>query len=100
MSGKEDVSWESKKIFEPNPQVVKDSNIQVWMKLHQIQDYDELLEKAGQRPEWFWDQMAKELEWEKPYKKVLKWEAPHSEWFLDGKFNLVHNALDRHVQGP
>ncbi|HMK53368.1 MAG TPA: acetate--CoA ligase [Methanobacteriaceae archaeon] len=100
MSGEEDISWESGRIFKPHPQLVKNSNIQIWMEEHQIQDYDELLEKAAQNPEWFWDQMAQELDWEKPYQKVLKWDAPHSEWFLEGKFNLVHNALDRHAHGP
>ncbi|MDD1764326.1 MAG: AMP-binding protein, partial [Methanobacteriaceae archaeon] len=100
MSQKEDISGGVGRILEPDPEIVKNSNIQVWMNQHQIQSYDELLEKASQDPEWFWDEMAQELNWQKPYHQILKWKSPHSEWFWDGKFNIVHNAVDRHVQGP
>jgi len=89
-----------KRIFRPSPELVEDSNIKKWMDQHHIKDYDELLQKASQESDWFWNEMAEELEWFKPYKKVLKWDAPWAEWFLEGKFNIVHNALDRHINGP
>jgi acetyl-CoA synthetase len=88
-----------KRIFEPSKILVKETNIKKWMDIHDISDYDELLEKAAENPEWFWDDLAGELEWFKPYKKTFEWDPPHAEWFLDGKFNIIHNALDRHVQG-
>lgn len=100
MSQEEDTSGRIRGILWPDPQIVKDSNIQVWMNRHQIQSYDQLLEKAVVDPEWFWDEMARELNWQKPYHQVLKWEAPHSQWFQDGNFNIVDNAVDRHAQGP
>ena len=28
---------------------------------------------------------------------VLKWEAPHAEWFIGGKINVSDNCLDRHL---
>jgi len=100
MSQEEDTSGRIGGILWPDPQIVKDSNIQVWMNRHQIQSYDQLLEKAVVDPEWFWDEMARELNWQKPYHQVLKWEAPHSQWFQDGNFNIVDNAVDRHARGP
>lgn len=100
MSQEEDTSGRIRGILWPDPQIVKDSNIQVWMNRHQIQSYDQLLEKAVVDPEWFWDEMARELNWQKPYHQVLKWEAPHSQWFQDGNFNIVDNAVDRHARGP
>src|SRR5664280_2282589 len=88
-----------KRIFEPTKSFVDETNIKKWMEKQGISDYDELLEKAAENPEWFWDDLAGELEWFKPYSKTFKWNPPHAEWFLDGKFNIIHNALDRHIEG-
>ncbi len=84
--------------FKPSNELLEKSNISRWMKKYKIKNYDELLEKAGQNPEWFWNEIAGELEWFQNYEEVLKWNPPHAEWFLEGKFNIVHNALDRHVK--
>ncbi|HEX3014392.1 MAG TPA: acetyl-coenzyme A synthetase N-terminal domain-containing protein, partial [Methanobacterium sp.] len=86
------------RIFKPSKDIVEKSNIQHWMNKHEIRNYDELLEKANDNPDWFWDELAKELEWFEPYNNVLEWNPPHAEWFLDGKFNIVHNALDKHIK--
>ncbi|WP_414468335.1 acetate--CoA ligase [Methanobacterium sp. ACI-7] len=86
------------RIFEPSNELLKESNIALWMKKHEIQDYDELLQKSNENREWFWNEIANELDWFKEYKEVLKWDTPHAEWFLEGKFNIVHNALDRHLE--
>jgi acetyl-CoA synthetase len=100
MPGKLDTLLQEKRVFKPSKEMVEGSNIKRWMVKHGIEDYDQLLEKALKDPEWFWDQQAEELEWFQPYRKVLKWDPPHAEWFLDGKFNITHNALDRHVKSP
>jgi len=87
------------RVFKPASKIVENSNIKKWMDIQNIENYEELLEKAENNPEWFWDEIAKELEWFNSYKGVLKWNPPYAEWFLDGKFNIVHNALDRHIEG-
>ena len=39
------------------------------------------------------------VEWYEPYHTVLdKSTAPFFKWFVGGKTNIVHNALDRHVK--
>lgn len=86
------------RVFEPSNEFLKKSNISKWMKKYGIKNYDELLQKSGENPEWFWDELAGEFEWFQNYEKVLKWNPPHAKWFLDGKFNIVYNALDRHVK--
>ena len=86
------------RVFKPSNELLEKSNISRWMKKYRIKNYDELLEKAGQNREWFWNEIAGELEWFQNYEEVLKWNPPHAEWFLEGKFNIVHNALDRHVK--
>lgn len=49
-------------------------------------------------PEGFWAEQAKaELDWFKPWDKVLEWNAPFAKWFIGGKLNISYNCLDRHV---
>ena len=93
-----DALLKENRLFPPSEDCIKNSNIQKWMERYGINDYDELIQRAQDDPEWFWDELARELEWFQPYKDVLKWDPPHAEWFCEGKFNIVHNALDRHVK--
>ena len=57
-------------------------------------------EKAELDPEKFWAEQARELEWIKPWTKVLDWKPPHAQWFIGGKLNISANCIDRHVRGP
>jgi acetyl-CoA synthetase len=57
-----------------------------------------IYEKAARDPEAFWAGFARELEWIKPFSKVLEWNPPDAKWFADGKLNVAANCLDRHVR--
>ena len=57
-----------------------------------------IYEKAAKDPEAFWSGFAKELEWIKPWSKVLEWNPPDAKWFVGGKINISANCLDRHVR--
>ena len=46
----------------------------------------------------FWAKAAKELDWFKPWKRVLEWKCPWAKWFIGGKINASYNCLDRHVK--
>jgi acetyl-CoA synthetase len=46
----------------------------------------------------FWAERAAELEWIRPWRKVLDWKPPHAKWFVGGKLNASVNCLDRHVR--
>ena len=48
----------------------------------------------------FWDARATELiDWYEPYAQVLDDSSkPFYKWFVGGKTNIAHNALDRHVK--
>ncbi len=60
--------------------------------------YKRLYAESVNSPEKFWDKQAKEhLVWRKPFKKVLKWQPPHAQWFIGGKLNVSENCLDRHL---
>lgn len=56
-----------------------------------------IYEKAAADPEKYWAQWASELQWSKPWKKILDWKPPHAKWFVDGKINASVNCVDRHV---
>src|SRR5215212_2689752 len=55
--------------------------------------YDE----ADRDFEAWWEKWAKELDWFEPWQTVLDWNPPWAKWFKEGKLNVSHNCLDRHV---
>lgn len=58
----------------------------------------EIYERAASDPEAFWAEQAGELEWSRPWSKVLDWNPPWAKWFVGGKLNASVNCLDRHVR--
>src|SRR5437867_1819046 len=48
--------------------------------------------------EGFWERFARELEWQKPWDRVLEWEPPDAKWFVGGRINISVNCVDRHVR--
>ncbi|MCS7249732.1 MAG: acetate--CoA ligase [candidate division WOR-3 bacterium] len=89
---------QEKEIYYPPKELVENSNIKKFMDKHGIETLDELLERSRKNIEWWWEEHAKELEWFAPWTKVLEWELPFAKWFINGKINIVHNALDRHIK--
>ena len=63
-----------------------------------VQEYDQLYQQSLSDPAGFWGARASELEWFKPWEKVLDdSNPPFFKWFTGGQTNIVYNALDRHV---
>ena len=56
--------------------------------------------QAAADPETFWASFARELDWIRPYDRVLDWKAPDAKWFVGGRINVTANCLDRHLHGP
>lgn len=75
------------RIFSPGKKMREDANVRS----------ESVYKKADRDMERFWENFAKELDWFKKWKKVLKWKLPHSEWFIGGKLNVSYNCLDRHI---
>ena len=62
--------------------------------------YQQMYERSIQDPEGFWAEHAeKQLEWFQKWDKVVEWDFHKADikWFLNGKLNVSHNCLDRHV---
>ncbi len=87
-------------LYQPPKELVENSNIKAFMDKHGISDLDALLKRAEDH-EWYWSEVAKDLDWFKPWDKVLDDSgAPFFKWFTGGKFNITHNCLDRHMKTP
>jgi propionyl-CoA synthetase len=66
--------------------------------LETIMNYSDFHQQSVTDPEGFWGNEAKLIDWHEPYSKVLDYsKPPFSKWFVGGKTNLCHNAVDRWV---
>jgi acetyl-CoA synthetase len=60
--------------------------------------YRALCRKAKKNPSKFWGDLAKQaLVWYSPWKKVLSWDPPFAQWFVDATTNVSVNCIDRHL---
>ncbi|SDC09762.1 propionyl-CoA synthetase [Cupriavidus sp. YR651] len=49
-------------------------------------------------PAGFWAEQAARIDWETPFEQVLDdSRPPFARWFVGGRTNLCHNAIDRHL---
>jgi propionyl-CoA synthetase len=47
----------------------------------------------------FWADQAKLIDWQTPFERVLDYSRPpFARWFVGGRTNLCHNAVDRHLR--
>jgi acetyl-CoA synthetase len=77
-------------LYFPPPDIVAAANAPEYEKLYQYSLDD---------PESFWAERAGELEWYRQWDQVLDdSNPPFFKWFVGGKTNIVHNALDRHLK--
>jgi acetyl-CoA synthetase len=87
------------RVFPPVADTVEHANITAYMKSKGFDDYETFYKWSLENRFEFWDDMAKELHWFEPWQKTFEWtEKPFFKWFLGGKFNIVYNCLDRHMQ--
>jgi acetyl-CoA synthetase len=76
-------------LFHPSSEIVAQANVTEYESLHQ---------KSITDLEDFWSQRAEEFDWYQPWDKVLdSSNKPFFKWFVGGKVNIVHNALERHL---
>ncbi|RWZ60365.1 AMP-dependent synthetase [Halobacillus fulvus] len=83
----------------PSDEQVKDTRLFQFMKTVGYEDYEAFHKASITDVSWFWDEALKELEieWYSPYKETLDLSRgiAHPDWFINGKTNVVHNALDK-----
>jgi acetyl-CoA synthetase len=79
------------RVFKPSAEFSKKARIS------SMAQYKKMHEESIKQPEKFFGREAKELQWSKPFTKVLDWKCPDAKWFLGGKLNVSENCLDRHL---
>ena len=48
--------------------------------------------------EAFWAEQAQLIDWQQPFEQVCDASQPaFARWFVGGRTNLCHNAVDRHL---
>jgi acetyl-CoA synthetase len=69
------------------------------IQLKTFEEYKTAYKKSIDSPEQFWAEIAKNFTWQKKWDNVLDWnfEEPNIKWFLNAKFNITENAIDRHL---
>jgi acetyl-CoA synthetase len=64
-----------------------------------VKEYDSFYLDSVQDPQRFWAEQAEELDWFEKWEEVLdESNPPFYKWFVGGKTNIVHNAIDRHLK--
>src|SRR4051812_34041418 len=90
--------------WRPTPEQASASRLGRFMAAHGIDDYETLLARSTAEPEWFWQAVVDDLglEWFTPYDRVLDLRdgVPFALWFPGGRYNYVHNAVDRWAASP
>ncbi|MBL8449287.1 MAG: propionate--CoA ligase [Dechloromonas sp.] len=60
--------------------------------------YKEFHRRSVEQPDTFWSEQAQLIDWQEPFTQVCDYSRPpFAKWFVGGKTNLCHNAVDRHA---
>lgn len=87
-------------VWKPQPEQIEHANLTRFMRLHGIQDFEQLMQRSTQDVAWFTDAVLKflDIQFYEPYSKVvdLKDGIQFPKWCVDGKMNIVHNCVDKY----
>jgi acetyl-CoA synthetase len=90
-------------LWRPSPEVVERSRLKRFMDRHGIETFAELLRRADEDIEWFWDAAIKDLDvaFYRQYDRVvdLTEGKAWARWWIGARMNIVHSCLDRHRDG-
>ena len=70
-------------LYYPSPEFKK----KAWIKDPKI------YKEADKDPIKFWEKLAKELYWIKPWERAFLHKPPYFQWFVDGKINITSNIF-------
>jgi len=88
-------------VWHPPPDLIAQSNLQRFIKKHQLGSFDGLMRKSITDIAWFWDTVLRDLDiqFSKPYSQIvdLSEGKPWPKWCGGGEMNIVHNMLDKYA---
>ena len=60
--------------------------------------FDDFHRRSLDNRDEFWTEQAQLIDWQTPFTQVCDYsQPPFAKWFVGGKTNLCHNAVDRHA---
>jgi acetyl-CoA synthetase len=90
-------------VWRPDETYLRRNRLLRFMQQHGIGSFNELLQRSVQDGAWFWDAVVKDLDlrFYEPYTSVMDTSRgiAWTRWFVGGKYNYVHDALDKHAIG-
>ena len=90
--------------WRPTPEYRDRSRLAAFISRHELADYDALLRRSVDEPQWFWSAVLDDLaiEFYEPYRQVLDVSRgiAWSRWCVGGTLNIVHNCLDKWIGAP
>lgn len=96
MSG--DFAWQ------PSQALIDSTTLSAFLRLHGLETQDELLARADQDPQWYWDALIRffQIGFATPYESVLDLSRgiEWPQWCKGGTTNIVANCLGRHRATP
>ncbi|MDI7268432.1 MAG: AMP-binding protein [Myxococcota bacterium] len=93
-------------VWEPRGEYIENSNVVRFMRKHGLRTFEELHRWSVEDIGRFWDACLEDrgVEWFRKYDKTYDTGDSKSfewtRWFVGGKINIAHNALDRHARTP
>ena len=64
-----------------------------------LKEYNRMYQESIEDPQaFFHNQALDNLDWVEPFKSVHNEKFVDSKWFEDGKINVAHNCIDRHLE--
>jgi len=63
-----------------------------------LKKFFDIYRRSIEEPEQFWAEQARQLDWFKPWNKVLEWKPPFAQWFVGGQLNASYICVDRHIK--
>ena len=68
-----------------------------WLRARSVVDHASEVRRAAADPAAFWAEKADAIHWETKWNDVMRFDAPHHQWFVGGRLNATVSCIDRHV---
>ncbi|MHB8777657.1 MAG: AMP-binding protein [Anaerolineales bacterium] len=86
-------------VWRPTWKHIEHANLTAFMRMHEIKDFDALMQRSTREVAWFTDAIFKylDIQFYKPYTKVVDLSngIQFPKWCADGTMNIVHNCVDK-----
>lgn len=96
-------SSSSEVVWQPTEEYLASAHLTHFMRQNEIIDFDDLMKRSTSDVSWFTEAVLEylDIQFYKPYNQVLDLSQGIAwpRWVVDGKMNIVHNLLDKYING-